>query len=290
MMDLRQMEVVVAVAETGTFTAAARRLHVVQSAVSGTVKSLERELGTPLFDRTTHRVKLTPAGEAFVPAARTALRAAEMVQEAVSAVRGQLRGRVTVGTMQGVWAGLHHALAALRSEHPGVVVQLRQAAISDIRQALRDGSVDLAIVALDRQQQRGLTTRLLSHEEMVVLAAPTRGFSRTTPGGSVELEDLTELPLVDFSPGWAIRYAVDRSFRAAGVDRATTFEVNDIVAAAELVRNDLGVCIMPMSIADRFPELCQYRIHQHAPTWKVMVVHPPGDPSPAVAALLRHLA
>ncbi|MET7647708.1 LysR family transcriptional regulator [Streptomyces sp. NPDC005426] len=290
MMDLRQMEVVVAVAEAGTFTAAARRLHVVQSAVSGTVKSLERELGTPLFDRTTHRVALTPAGEAFVTAARAALHAAEAVEEAVSAVRGQLRGRVTVGTMQGVWAGLHHALAGLRGEHPGVVVQLRQAAVSDIRQALRDGSVDLAVVALDRQQQRGLTTRLLSQEEMVVLAAPSRTLSGTTPDSGVELDDIARLPLVDFSPGWAIRYAVDRSFRAAGVDRATTFEVNDIVAAAELVRNDLGVCIMPLSIADRFPDLRQYPISRHAPRWKVMVVRPPGEPSPAVAALLRHLA
>ncbi|MFF7359603.1 LysR substrate-binding domain-containing protein [Streptomyces sp. NPDC008125] len=71
---------------------------------------------------------------------------------------------------------------------------------------------------------------------------------------------------------------------------ATVFEVNDIVAAAELVRNDLGLCIMPRSVADRFPDLRQYRIRRHAPTWKVMVVRPPGDPSPAVAALLRHLA
>lgn len=64
------MEVVVAVAEEGGFTAAAQRLHVVQSAVSGTVRALEKELGSALFDRTTHRVSLTPAGEAFVPAAR----------------------------------------------------------------------------------------------------------------------------------------------------------------------------------------------------------------------------
>lgn len=100
-MDLRQMEVVVAVAEEGGFTAAAQRLHVVQSAVSSTVRALERELGTPLFDRTTHRVSLTPAGEAFVPAARATLRAAEQARSAVDAARGQLRGRVTVGTMQG---------------------------------------------------------------------------------------------------------------------------------------------------------------------------------------------
>lgn len=92
-MDLRQMEVAVAVAEAGGFTAAAQRLNVVQSAVSSTVRALERELGTPLFDRTTHRVSLTPAGEAFVPAARAALRAAEQVRAAVDVVQGQqLRG------------------------------------------------------------------------------------------------------------------------------------------------------------------------------------------------------
>jgi DNA-binding transcriptional LysR family regulator len=289
MMDLRQMEVIVAVADTGGFTAAARRLHVVQSAVSGTVRSLERELGTPLFDRTTHRVALTPAGEAFVPAARATLRAAELTREAVDAVKGQLRGRITVGTMQGVWAGLHHALAALRTEHPGVVVQLRQAAVADIRQALRDGTVDLAVVALDRQQQRGLTTRLLSREDMVLVASPRRGLPATQPNDEVDLADLTPLPMVDFSPGWAIRYAVDRAFRAAGVERSTTFEVNDIVAAAELVRNDLGVCIMPASIADRFDDLRQYPFRRHAPNWKIMVVRPPGEAPPAVAALLKHI-
>ncbi|WP_322620834.1 LysR substrate-binding domain-containing protein [Streptomyces acidicola] len=91
------------------------------------------------------------------------------------------------------------------------------------------------------------------------------------------------------SPGWAIRYAVDRAFRAAGVDRSTTFEVNDIGAAAELVRNDLGVCITPKSIAYRFPDLPQYRFDRHAPNWKIMVVRPPGEAPPAVAALLRHI-
>lgn len=288
-MDLRQMEVVVAVADAGGFTAAARRLNVVQSAVSSTVRALERELGTALFDRTTHRVALTPAGEAFVPAARATLRAAEQAREAVDAVQGQLRGRVTVGTMQGVWAGLHHALAALRAEHPGVVVQLRQAAVADIRQALREGTVDLAVVALDRQQQRGLATRLLAREDMVLLAAPRRDLSGATPDGPVRLADIARLPLVDFTSGWAIRYAVDRAFRAAGVDRTTTFEVNDIGAAAELVRNDLGVCVMPQSIADRFPDLPQYRFDRHAPHWKIMVVRPPGEPSPAAAALLRHM-
>lgn len=288
-MDLRQMEVVVAVADTGGFTAAARHLHVVQSAVSGTVRALERELGAALFTRTTHRVALTPAGEAFLPAARATLRAAELAREAVDAAKGELRGHVTVGIMQGVWAGLHQALAALRAEHPGVVLRLRQAPVADIRQALREGTVDLAVVALDRQQQRGLVTRLLSREAMVLVASPRRRLDTGAGEATVTWSDVARLPLVDFTPGWAIRYAVDRAARAAGVDRGTTFEVNDIVAAAELVRHDLGVCIMPASIAERFPDLERYRFDRHAPAWQVLVVRPPGEPPAAVAALLRHL-
>ncbi|MBX6765779.1 MAG: LysR family transcriptional regulator [Actinomadura rubrobrunea] len=285
-MDLRQMEVAVAVAEEGGFTAAPRRLRVVQSAVSSTVRALERDLGTPLFDRTTHRVTLTAAGEAFVPAARAALRAAEQARAAVDSARGQLRGQVTVGTMQGVWAGLHRALARLREEHPGVVVRLRQGAVADIRQALREGAVDLAVVALDRRQQRGLVTRLLFREEMVLVTAA----GRDVPGdGPMTLADAARMPMVDFSPGWAVRRLVDQAFRTAMVERTTAFEVNDIVAASELVRHDLGVCIMPESIAARFPDLTVHRFAHHAPVWKVMVVRPRGEPSPAPAALLRHL-
>jgi DNA-binding transcriptional LysR family regulator len=285
-LDLRQMEVVVAVAEEGGFTAAAQRLHVVQSAVSSTVRALERDLGTPLFDRTTHRVVLTPAGEAFVPAARAALRAADQARAAVDVARGQLRGRVTVGTMQGVWAGLDRALAGLREEHPGVVIRLQQASVADNRQAMRDGTVDLAVVALDREQQRGLVTRLLSREEMVLV---TSAGSALAGNGPVTLAEVARFPVVDFTPGWAIRHAVDQAFRAALADRSTTFEVNDIFAAAELVRHDLGVCIMPESIAARFPDLAVRRFSAHAPTWKVMVARPRGEASPVVAALLRHI-
>jgi DNA-binding transcriptional LysR family regulator len=283
-MDLRQMEVVVAVAEEGGFTAAARRLHVVQSAVSGTVRALEKELGIQLFDRTTHRVILTAAGAEFVPAARAALRAAEHARATADAARGELRGQVTVGTMQGVWVGLHRALAALRARHPRVTVRLRQAAVADIRQSLRDGSVDLAVVALDRQQQRGLVTRPLVREEMLLAASPARAFAKDD---QVTCAEVAGMPFVDFAPGWAIRYAVDRTFRAAGVERSPVYEVNDIVAASELVRHDLGVCVLPESIAARFPDLALRRFVRHVPRWKVMVVRPSGDVPPAVAALLR---
>ncbi|WP_042418052.1 LysR family transcriptional regulator [Streptacidiphilus anmyonensis] len=285
-MDLRQLEVVVAVAEEGGFTAAARRLHVVQSAVSSTVRALEGELGVRLFERTTHRVTLTAVGESFVPAARVALKAADQARAVADEARGELRGVLTVGTMQGVWLGLDRALAGLRAEHPRLVVRLRQAAVADIRAALRDGSVDVAVVAFDRQQRRGLETRLLAREEMLLAASPARAFADPDTVGYAEV---AVLPFVDFAPGWAIRGAVDRAFRAVAVERAAVFEVNDIGAAVELVRHDLGVCVLPESIAARFPELALRRFSSRPPRWNVTVARPAGEPAPAVAALLRHL-
>ncbi|MFI7605909.1 LysR family transcriptional regulator [Micromonospora sp. NPDC049366] len=285
-MDLRQMEYVVAVAEEGGFSAAARRLHVVQSAVSGTVRAVERELGVQLFHRTTHRVSLTAAGQAFVSAARTALHAARQVRVAVDLTKGELGGELRVGVMQGVFTALDEALAAFHEQHPGVLIRLRQAPADTIGPSLRDGALDLAIVALDQPQPRGLTTRLLFEEEMVLVTAATGALPDDRP---VTVPEVARLPLVDFTAGWAIRHAVDRAFRAAGVDRSTTFEVNDLLTAADLVRRDLGVCVMPESIAARFPDLTTRRFADHAPFWTVRVVRPAGEPPPAVAALLRHI-
>lgn len=285
-MDLRQMEVVVAVAEEGGFSAAARRLHVVQSAVSTTVRALERELGASLFHRTTHRVSLTPAGQAFLPAARAALQAAEQARAAVDLTKAELRGEIAIGVMQGLHTGLAQALAAFRHQHPQVTIRLRQAPADDLLQALRDATLDVAVVALARPQQRGLATRVLKEEEMVLITAPGRTGQPERP---VTLAEVAGLPLVEFPVGWAIRHSVDRAFRTAHVDRAATFDVNDILTATDLVRQDLGVCIMPQSLAARFPDLTTRRFAQNAPTWKVMVVHPRGQVSAPVTALLRHI-
>ncbi|MBY8339730.1 LysR family transcriptional regulator [Streptomyces spinosirectus] len=285
-MELRQMAVVVAVAEEGGFTAAARRLHVVQSAVSGTVRALEHELGARLFLRTTHRVTLTPAGRAFLSFARTALGAAEEARAAVALAQEELSGEVTVGVMQGLYAGLAPGLAAFHREHPGVAVRLRQAPADAIPRDLRDGTVDLAVVALDAARLRGLATRALAQEEMVLVTAAAEA---RLPERTVTLAEAVALPLVDFPLGWAIRTSVDRALRSAALERATTFEVNDVLGATDLVRHGLGVCILPASLAARFPDLSVRRFAAHAPTWRMRVVHPKGDLPPAVAELLRHI-
>jgi DNA-binding transcriptional LysR family regulator len=282
--DLRQLEVAVAVAEEGGFSAAARRLHVVQSAVSGTVRALEHELGASLFHRTTHHVRLTAEGEGFLPAARAALQAADEVRRAVQGASDELHGVVRIGVMQALRPAFAEALAAFHREHPAVVLNLLQSPAGDHAYLVQTGALDFAVVALDRGI-RGLAGRVLWQEEMVLTTAPGHRLATR----ALSLTDAASLPLVDFPVGWAVRRIIDRAFRAAGVTRTVSFEVNDLITAADLVRQDLGVCILPNSLAARFPDLRAHRFSTHALSWKVMLIRPRGEPPPAVAALLRHL-
>ena len=145
-MELRHLATFVAVAEEGSFTRASSRLHVVQSAVSAGVRILERELGAALFDRTTHRVQLTDAGSALLPEARATLAAARAAREAVDAVRGGLRGTVTLGIMQAGAPGtidIAALLAAFRADHPGVEFRARQGHSAEMAVQVREGGLDL---------------------------------------------------------------------------------------------------------------------------------------------------
>ncbi|MFG1647113.1 LysR family transcriptional regulator [Amycolatopsis sp. NPDC049252] len=297
-MDLRQLAVVVAVAEEGGFTAAAQRLHTVQSTVSTVVRALERDLGTPLFHRTTHRVALTPAGEAFVPAARAALEAVERARAAISPVHG----RVRLGLAPGLLLDLHRVLAAVRDAHPGLVVEVRQLTADSLGGALTESTVDLALGVADAglgsvdsrdaagkapdpytgkgfatppDSGGGLVTSPLAGEELVLATAP--GGSRSAPG------DLSALSLVDFPNGWAIRDVVDRAF----ADRSVSLEADDLTAAVSLVRAGLAACVLPASAAARFPEVTVRRFAV-PPLWQLTAIHR-EDPPAAVTAVLAHL-
>ncbi|GAA3230784.1 hypothetical protein GCM10020256_44770 [Streptomyces thermocoprophilus] len=125
-MELQQMRYVVAVAETNSFTRAAQRCLVVQSALSHQIARLEQELGAKLFERTTRRVRLTPAGAAFLPAARQCLEAAERAVVEVAAAVGEVRGRLSVGLIPSVAAvDIPRALRDYRQRYPQVRISLR---------------------------------------------------------------------------------------------------------------------------------------------------------------------
>src|SRR5919201_1752909 len=146
-MELQQMRYAVAVAETNSFTRAAQRCLVVQSALSHQIARLERELGARLFDRTSRRVRLTPAGEAFLPAARQCLDAAERAAAEVAAAVGEIRGRLAVGLIPTVAAvDIPGALRDFRQRYPEVRIGLWVGASEDLVEQVKQGALDVAFL------------------------------------------------------------------------------------------------------------------------------------------------
>ncbi len=274
-MELRQLATFVAVAEEASFTRAADRLHVVQSAVSAGVRKLERELGAMLFDRSTHRVKLTDAGRALLPEARATLAAAQAARDAVDEARGGLRGTVVLGTMQaqGMRAiDLAGMLAAFRAEHPRVEVKLRHAGgSSEMTAAVREGRLDLAFVALPGDGPPGVDLIPLASEP-IMLAVPAEDPLANRTG--IRLASLTEEAVVDLPAGWGTRMAVDRSFIAAGVTRTITYEVNDTATMVELIRNKLAIGMLPASFVETDGDIAFVPIRGHPPQFQTSIAIP----------------
>jgi DNA-binding transcriptional LysR family regulator len=244
-MDLRQLQHFVAVAEEQHFTRAARRLHIVQSGLSASIRGLERDLGAALFTRSTRRVELTEAGRMLLAEARRVLAAAETARDAVAAVQGLLRGRLRIGILQSM-RELHLAevLADFHAAHPGVEIELTQAASSVLAERVRDAQLDLAFVALSRAPV-GLTLKPLADIPMVLACAADH---RLAGQSGVRLAGLDGESFVDFPAGWGGRILVDDAFAAAGLRRRVRFEVGDVSALLDLVAQSLGVAIVPASI------------------------------------------
>jgi DNA-binding transcriptional LysR family regulator len=286
-MELRQLETFVAVAEEGSFTRAARRLNVVQSAVSAAVRTLERELDSRLFERTTHRVDLTDAGAALLPEARRTLAAAAAAREAVDEVRGGLRGTVTLGAMQAQAMRtftLAELIAAFRLQHPDVEVRLRQAGSLEMVAAVRDGSLDLALVGIGRGAPAGVTLVRLAREPMQLACSTAHPLARRH---SVELDALVDEPFAELPQGWGTRVVTDAAFAAAGLRRNVVYEINDTASIPDFVRHGLAVAIMPPSFAEDATGIAFTPIRHHAPVFETSLAAPANRRPSAAANALR---
>ena len=147
-MELRQLGHFLAVAEERHFTRAAKRVHLTQSSLSSSIRSLERELGSELFVRSTRQVELTETGRALIPAARRAVAASEEARDAVAGVRGLVRGQLTIGAIQVRELNIPALLARYHRRHPAVTLRLRHDSVTSLVHSTADGELDLAIVDL----------------------------------------------------------------------------------------------------------------------------------------------
>lgn len=243
--ELRQLEYFVAVAEEAGFTAGARREQVVQSAVSAGIQRLEQEFGVDLFHRAGRRVELTDSGRLLLAHAREVLAAARTTREELEQRRRGLTGTVTIGTLLATGTlDLAAALRAFHERHPGVFVRLRHSPghSEDHLAAIREGSADLGVVLVPENVPTGVRIDSVGSLRPALVAHADHPLTRRSGVGLAELASET---FVDFPTGWGNREGTDAVFRAAGVVRTVAIEVTDVVSVLELVAGGLGLAFLP---------------------------------------------
>lgn len=246
-MELRQLHYFVAAARMEHFTRAARKLNVAQSALSTSIQALEEELSAQLFVRTTRKVRLTAAGHTLLSKAEKVLATVAEARDAVRAVELGQAGRLTIGSVQSLPAFLQlpQVLARFHAQYPLVEISLVQAGAAHLLDKLERGDLDLAFLPAF-EAQRGIETRLVACEELVLVCSPEASF---LSGDAVTLRQLSTVPFVDFETGLGTRGLIDRAFTEELVDRRVIFEVSDLGTLLNLVEQRLGVALVPQSVA-----------------------------------------
>ena len=285
-MELRQLNHFMAVAEDLSFSKAAKRVNIVQSGLSASIRALEQELGITLFVRTTRRVSLTEAGRAFLTEVRRVQAAVQSARDAVESVRGMVRGTVHIGIMQRLapFFDLPAVLARFRVGHPEVEIQLRQTGSATLMAEVADGKLDFAFLAYTGTAPAGLSVTPLGEDPLVFVC----GESHPLAGHDhVSLPMIADQPFVDFERQWGVRVLVDRAFTAAHVDRHSAFELNDVPTLLDLVSPGLGVAVLPRFVALDVPGVRCVPIVPAAGAWRLVLVRPERlSLGPAARALL----
>lgn len=243
-MDLRQLSALVAVAEGGSFSAAARLLHTVQSNISTHIARLERELGATLVDRSTGR--LTEEGEIVLGRARRIQHELAAITDDVASMRDVVTGHVRLGCIGTVGRWLVPLiLQRMTRDHPKVSVVVVDATTSSLVPQLISDNLDLSIVNLPLNEPE-IVTQPLFEEDHLVLAPEGHPLAQRS---SVPLTELGRHELLLEPVGTSFRDALDSAAAAAGVRLKPQAEVDGLRLIATLALQGYGAALVPVTAA-----------------------------------------
>jgi DNA-binding transcriptional LysR family regulator len=232
-MELRQLEAFAAVAAELHFGRAAQHLHMSQPTLSELIQRLERELGTPLFTRTTRRVALTGAGSELLGRAKVILDELAAAKAAVRRIAAGDAGTVRVGITPPVAPVLGpHLRDALADQAPDVVLDLQRMWLPHLTSAIADGTIDVAITCGLVPDPEGVVGEVFCAEPLMVGLRPDH---RLAGRASVSLADLADdvlgTPSHALFPAWAL--CQQQALAAAGVNPPTVvLDATDLTATA----------------------------------------------------------
>jgi DNA-binding transcriptional LysR family regulator len=245
-MDLRQLEIIRAIADTGSFTAAGEKLHVSQSAISRQILLLEEELGEPVFHRIGRRIRITPAGESLLQLSHRVFQDLHDTVSAIGDTRESLKGTMRlVGGMTVCLYAFPTLLAEVRRIHPALDVKITVGSADRSIAMLRSGAGDLGLLTLPVEATDLVSVPVLE-EELLLVAYPSHPLARHT---RITTKDLHRQPFILFETGSITRRLVDELFAREGVETQVVMETENVEIIKAMVRHGLGISIVPWQAA-----------------------------------------
>ena len=243
-MEIRQLRAFVAIAETGTFTAGALRVHVTQAAISMQIRQLESEIGARVFVRAPRHVILTEAGEQLLRRARHILREHDAALDEIAELAGAERGRLRIGSASAMvlTEQLPSILKELRKQHPAAEIAVTSGTSEVLVDQILAGEVDIAFVSLP-VDVRGIKTERLSEDQLVAIASPQHRLAKQR---TISAYTLAGERLILGERGGNTRRLIDQFFAQAGVTIRVAMELSRQQAIKRMVEEDMGVGIVPL--------------------------------------------
>lgn len=247
-MDVDSLQAFLAVAETGSFSQAAKQIFITQPAVSKRIATLESELGAKLFDRVGRQVRLAPAGVALLPQARSILEEVKEAKRRIATLSGEISGPLRLGASYHV--GLHRLPAALRqfyTLHPKVQLDLRFMDSEAACHAVELGELDLAVVTLPRDSQPRLRAEKIWDDPFEIVVDPDHPLAGQT---ALKMQALLQHPAILPVPGSTTRELILAALDPVRARLQIGLETNYLELIKMLVSIGLGWSALPHTLID----------------------------------------
>ena len=286
---LRQLQLLLALAETGSVTGAARACHVTQPTVSMQLRELADSVGLPLYEQIGRRLQLTAAGQAVAQTARAMLDEWESLGQRVAAMKGIQQGRLRVSIASTAKYFVPRMLGRFCADHPSIDITLQVLNRDGVVGRLRDNLDDLYVLSRPPQEiaHRG---EVLLRNPLVVIAAPSHALAGAA---AVRWQRLRGESFILREPGSGTRLAVDSHFATLGLQPRVRLELGSNEAVKQSVAAGMGIGLVSRHAlaADPASEGLAVLRADHFPVrsaWSVMWL--PGQRlSPLAQAFLQHL-
>jgi DNA-binding transcriptional LysR family regulator len=238
----RQLEAVLALAEYGSFVAAAARLRLSQPALTRSIQRLESALGVRLFERSTRRVQITAAGREFAAVAERMLNDLGITVQSVREVAEERRGLVVISSVMSVAGGLLPGIvASYRADRPGVEIHVREGVHAAVLEDVRSGVADFGIGYVDELPDFAAGTALSRETFCVVLPARHKLAARR----GLSLSELRDEPMVGLPTEARTRRTIDAAAATSDVPLRQAVVVSQFATLMALVGAGVGIAIVP---------------------------------------------